>query len=105
MHPVYESMPPGDRVWRGGVNKLLPNQIAHRGTWSAIPDRPGRHSDLGQLHAIDVMPSANGTSTVTVLNPLDPATVDDIGRGDEYGAAWLARPGGRRIVPARGMRP
>lgn len=103
MHPVFESQPPGDRVWRGGINKLLPAQIAHRSTWSAIPDLPGRHSDLGQLHTVDVMPSGN--TTVTVLNPLDPGTVDDIGRGDEYGATWLARPGGRRIVPARAERP
>lgn len=97
-HPVYETIKSPSN-WPGGVNNLMPAQIARRGTWTALPDIPGSH--LSALHAIETTPTV--TSSATILNPLDPGSVDDIPR-TEYGASWLTRPGATRIGATRAGR-
>lgn len=76
----------------GQVGTLRADQIAWRGTWSQIPD----HFPMeAQMHSIRIVP-VNG-STVTMVNPLDPGTVDDDGqpchfeRPGGFGALWMNR--------------
>lgn len=79
---------PADYSYRAGARKLQPEQIAQRSTWARVPDQ---ETTLAAMHAIHVVPM--GASTVTHLNPLDPATVADIEAEPEAGPGWLVRPG------------
>lgn len=74
----------------GQVGKLRAEQLAERGTWARIPD----YSPMeGLIHSIHVVP-VNG-STVTELNPLDPATVADVQSPSSIdGPCHLERPFG-----------
>lgn len=74
----------------GQVGKFRAEQLAQRGTWARIPDYAPME---GLIHAIRFVP-ANG-STITELNPLDPATVADVqGPSTIDGPCHLDRPHG-----------
>ena len=60
------------------VEQLRPEQIAHRSTWSAVPDD---QVAMAAAHIVHVYPA--NASTITTVNPLDPGTVAD-GRGPCY---------------------
>lgn len=68
------------------VGKLTPDQIATRSTWAGVPDQS---TALAAMHTIRVVPS-NGT-TVTHLNPMDPATLGEKAALEMSG--WYAVPG------------
>jgi len=98
MHPAFETISsPSNAPAAGAVNLFRPDQIATRATWHHIPDRA---SYLGALHAIDQ--TRRGATTVTVVNPLDPGTVDDVPQGEHIG--WLVPTGAVTIPPAYGAR-
>lgn len=83
------------------VGKFRPEQIAHRATWSAVPDRA---TTAASMHVIRVRPESS--TTVTQLNPLDPGTVAPAGDGDttdhDTYLGWLERPGSEApVIPAR----
>lgn len=65
------------------VGHFRPEQIARRSTWARIDDR---NLKMAALHVVHVVP-ANG-STVTIVNPQDPGTVDADGW-----VGWVERPG------------
>lgn len=78
------------------VGKLTPDQIASRSTWTGVPDRS---ATLAAMHVIRVVPA--GSTTVTHLNPLDPATIGEVAYGETSGwyegpaAAGSLHPAGR----------
>jgi hypothetical protein len=79
------------------VGKFRHEQVAHRATWAAVPDRA---STMAALHIIHVAPQ--GSSTVTNLNPLDPGTVSSADDTNDTYLGWLQRPGAPGTVhPAR----
>lgn len=74
----------------GSVGKFRDEQVRNRLTWGIVPDD---QMTLAAMHVIHIVPA--GGTTVTYVNPTDPATVADTGQG------WLERPGGvGRVVPA-----
>jgi hypothetical protein len=82
------------------VGRLHPEQIATRATWSRVPDAL---TGVAAMHVIHV--DLRGQTTSTVLNPLDPATVEDVvaaGVDDGMGRGWLERPGGIPTAIAAG---
>lgn len=78
----------------GSIGKFKPEQVRDRLTWGIVPDD---QIALAAMHVIHVVP-VNGT-TLTVLNPTDPATV-----ADTASDCYLERPGGYGHV-ARAGRP
>lgn len=98
MHPVFETVSSPSN-WPAGVCNFRPEQIAHRSTWSRVPDQP--RSPLGALNMVTM--TGRGASTSTVLNPLDPGTVDDASAADG-GPGWLERPGAFQITACRAGR-
>lgn len=74
----------------GSVGKFKPEQLRNRLTWGIVPDD---QIAVAAMHVIHVVPQ--GGTTVTYVNPVDPATVADTPNG------WLEQPGGLgRCVPA-----
>ena len=76
----------------GQSGKHSADQLAWRGTWSQIPDQFPMEAHIWSIHIVPV----NG-STVTMVNPLDPGTVNDNGmpchleRPGGYGSLWMNR--------------
>jgi hypothetical protein len=97
-HPVFESIDSPSN-WPSAVGRFHVGQIAQRGNWRNVPDVPG--ADLAAIHTVDVLP--NGTHTSTILNPLDPGTVDDVTSG-ELGGGWFAPHNDKPIIGARAGR-
>lgn len=95
-HPALEGITSPSN-WPGGVNNLQPAQIAQRSTWARVADRP---TSLGELHLISMQRA--GASTATILNPLDPGTVDE--PCPDGGPGWLIRPGGSCVTVRAGRR-
>ena len=88
-----------DATYPPAVGRLRPEQIAQMSTWDRVPDA---QSELAALHIIHVTPA--GGTTVTHLNPLDPATDLVAGDGDDPYIGWVARPGALGAVTRRGHR-
>jgi len=100
LHPAFETISTPSN-WPAAIGRFDAGQIAVRSNWQNVPDVPGAH--LAAIHTVDVLPF--GTSTSTILNPLDPGTVDDVAEG-EGGPGWLAPYNRRPIIGARaGRRP
>lgn len=78
----------------GSVGKFAPEQVRNRMTWAVVPDD---ETAVAAMHVVHVVP-ANG-STLTIVNPCDPATVADTAAG-----GYLERPGGYGFL-ARAGRP
>jgi hypothetical protein len=99
MHPVYDTCPaPTPNTL--AVNNLTGPQVAQRATWSRVPDLAG--SPLLGLHSITT--GVIGRTTATVVNPLDPGTVDDGRAVDGSGAGWLEHPGSWNVPLVRAGR-
>lgn len=55
--------------WQPGQTvNFRPEQIAHRSTWTAVPDAQTAVASMTRIHTIPF-----NTSTETFLNPMDPA--------------------------------
>lgn len=100
MHPVFGNYPDPIAGKRRSVCNLTDEQIAQRSTWSRVPDLDG--SPLLGMHAINV--GMMGRTTVTVVNPLDPGTVDDGNATDGGGTGWLEPAGTWRVPMLRAGR-
>lgn len=67
----------------GSVGKFRDAQLPTRMTWGIVPDN---EMTLAGMHVIHVIPT--GSSTITHVNPTDPATEAEAANG------WLVRPSG-----------
>lgn len=90
-------MLPGQVGRPGLVGKFTRAQLVDRSAWRSIADDA---TGLGQIVELNAVPA--GASCVTIANPLDPGTIDDLqSQRGELAGAWLDRPAGYgRVVPA-----
>lgn len=79
------------------VGKLRPAQIAQRSTWQAVPDT---QAAAAAMHVIHIRPL--GASTETIVNPMDPASLEV--DGNNVGPGYLLRPGAHGTVHRTGWR-
>lgn len=86
-------MEPGYVGERGAVGKFTDTQIASRMTWAQVPDS---EVATAAMHVVHVTP-ANG-STITLVNPTDPATEGETTPG------YLVRPSAYAPVVKAGKR-
>jgi len=83
---------PSSPIGPGLMGKLRDDQLQARGTWASIPDQYPMESHMHSIHIVPL----NG-STITLVNPLDPGTVDDdrmpchLERPGGYGALYMNR--------------
>ena len=83
---------PSSILGPGMMGKLSPDQLQARGTWASIPDQYPMETPMHSVHIVPL----NG-STITMVNPLDPGTVDDadmpchLERPGSYGSLWMNR--------------